>query len=451
MAHEPRVEWFLAKANLNPPLRLSRLTIPADQDFLPLDLPNSAIAHNLLVQARKCSHNYKPPESQVWHLVRTRSQKATACNTSNWTFIKHEIARAFDELIDQSALPPTGVAQALLMQTSLSSIDELWGHLHDQSLEKKMRSKRLSSDLTQLNAAAMTWLDKVVSLDNLNYIHLICQAKVNQAVLDKALGIALSKPSLRAMKLLLCFGADASSYLETIDLHIQAGNLELIELLLSAPDSLGIGAWKECLDREIFRAESGGTFSISFVLLLLSNRPVVASTSLLLSTLRLKNLQATAIVMAYSTSSQVFYDIRHQAFDMVSHYRDDDARSAFFTLLSQCGLIEDSLRAREEVFRDVKDRHVRLVKLFVGDGVAVDEPSCNALQWAVSQLDFEMMEILTRGNITRPPTYLLTCLPEGVSEKDVIHVTAILRSRDVCRQSLVGENKGHITSIRLVK
>ncbi|CEI66144.1 hypothetical protein FVEN_g4454 [Fusarium venenatum] len=437
MANEPRVEWFLSKANLNPPLRLSHLTIPADQDFLHSDLPNRDKAHSLLVQTRKCSPNYKPPESQVWHHFRTRSQKAAVCNTLNWTFAKHELARAFDALLSQPMLPPTGVAQALLMQARLSSMDELWGHLHDQSLERKFRSKRLSSDIVQFETTmvGMTWLDRVVSLDNINYIHLICQLKVSQAVLDRALGIALSKSSLRAMKLLLSFGAVVLSDEETIDQHIRAGNLELIELLLSAPDSMGTGAWKECLHREILRATSGGTLSVSFLLLLLANRPELVSASLLLSTLRLENFQATAIVMAYSGSSQIFFNIRHQAFELISRY-PSNTRLAFFTLLSNCELIEDSLLARKEVLEGVKARDTSLVKLLVGDGVTVDEPSQNALKWAVSQLDFEMIEILTRGSITSSPTLWSAHIPEIATEQDMSHIWAILRSVDPRRQSL---------------
>ncbi|KAM0489642.1 hypothetical protein ACHAP8_012382 [Fusarium lateritium] len=436
MAKESRVEWFLFKANLNPPLRLSRLTVPADQDFLHSDLPNRDTAHSLLVQARKCSPDYKPPESQVRHHIRTRSQKAAVCNTLNWTFTKYEIARAFDALLSKPTLPPAGVAQALLMRARLLSMDELWGHLHDESLERRLRNKQLSSDVVQFETttAKMTWLDRAILLDNLNYIHLMCQLKVSQAVLDRAFGIALSKPSLRAMKLLLSFGAVVSSDDETIDQHIRAGNLEMIELLLSAPDSMGTGAWKECLHREILRATSGGILSVSFLLLLLANRPELVSASLLLSTLGLEIFEATAIVMAYSGSNQIFFNIRHQAFELVSRC-PSNTRLAFFKLLSDCKLIEDSLLARKEVLEGAKTRDTSIVKLLVRDGVTVDEPSHNALKWAVSQLDFEMIEILTGGSITSSPTLWPAHIPENATEQDMSHFWAILRSVDLRRQS----------------
>ncbi|OBS28326.1 hypothetical protein FPOA_02267 [Fusarium poae] len=413
MVNKPGVEWFLSKANLNPPPRLSRLTIPADQDFLHSDPPNRDTAHNLLVQARKCSPNYKPPESQAWHHLRTRSQKAALCNDLNWTFTKHEIATVFDKLLSQSTLPPAGVAQAVLMRARLSSMDELWGHLLDESLERRLRNKQLSSDFIEFEATTirMTWLDKVVSIDNINYIHLVCQMKVSQVVLDRALDIALSKPSLGVMKLLLTFGAVASSYVETIDIHIQARNMEFIELLLSAPNSMGVDTWEECLRREILRATNGGTISVSFLLLLLANRLELVSPSLLLSTLRLENHQATAIVMAYSRSTQMFFNIRHQAFELVSCYQSNNKRRAFFSLLSDCELVEDSLLARKEVFEGVKARDIPLVKLLVGAGVTVDEPSYNALQWAVSQMDFEMIKILARGTIACFPNHALAPTP----------------------------------------
>jgi hypothetical protein len=432
MSHNSRAEWFLTKANLNPPLHLTHLAIPVNQDFLPFDSPNRDIAHNLLVQARVCAPDYKPPETQIWHHIRTKSQKAAVCDVSNWTFTKHEVAKAFDLLLEQPTLPPAGVAQALLKQASLSSLDELWMHLHDEFLERKMKNKRLTSESIKFDAIGMTWLDKVVSINSFNYIHLMCQTKVSQAVLDRALGIALSKASLQAMKLLLSFGANASSYLETIDLHVQSRNLESVELLLSASGSVDIQTWKECLGREIARAEAGESLWISFFLLLLSNCPQIVSASLLLSTLQLKNLQASAIVMAYASSNEVFVDVRQRACEVVSRYQNDYDRLAFFTLFLEADMIEDSMILREELLKGVKARYIPLVHLIVQAGVAVDAPPHTSLQWAISQLDFELMESLRRGNMLCSPTQLLTFLPESTTVQNMIHVRAIfgLRSTD---------------------
>jgi len=407
MAHDPRTKHFLSQVTLTPPLRLTRLTTPPSQGFFHQSSPNSEVAHNLLVQTRVTSPTYIPPESQKLHFLRSEKQKAAASDTLTWTFTKHEVAVAFDTLMDQLALPPAGVAQALLMKGRLGSLGELWAHLGDATLEKRMKSKRLS---VEFDAGEITWLDKAMEHDNVNYIHFLCQTQVSQEILDRAFGIALSKMSLRAMKLLLSFGAVASRYGEAINKQIKDRNLELVELLLSAPDSMDGATWKECLDGELSRAETGETLSISFLLLLLSNRPGLVSEYLLLSTIRLQNVQATAIVLAYATSNEIFFNIHHQACELASQCQNDNDRFMMFKLLSDSDLVGDSLPLREELVKDTRARHIPLVKLLVQAGVEVDE----ALSWAISYVDSELIEILDCGNRSSSSTRILT---GGVSER----------------------------------
>ncbi|KAJ4004502.1 hypothetical protein NW752_011599 [Fusarium irregulare] len=397
MAHDPRTTYLLAQVSLSPPLRLTRLTTPPSQDFFSQSSPNSEIAHNLLVQARVTSPNYIPPEDQRLHVFRTEKQKAALCDTSTWTFTKHEVAVAFDTLINQPVLPPAGVAQALLTTVDLGSLGELWAHLGDVTLEKRMKSKRVS---VVFDAPDMSWLDKAVKHDNVNYIHLLCQTQVGQEILDRAFGIALSNSSLRAVKLLLSFGAVASGFNDTINEQIKGRNLELVELLLSAPDCMDDETWRGCLDGELSRAEAGETLSISFLLLLLSNRPSLVSDALLHSALRFHDVQATAIVLAYATSSDIFLNTRHQACELASECPDDNDRLILFKLLSDSDLVEDSPSLREELVKDTRTRHIPLVKLLVQAGVGVDA----ALKWAISCVDIELIEILKSGKQFSSPT-----------------------------------------------
>jgi ankyrin repeat protein len=420
MANTNRIEWFFSRAGLHPPPRLTRLTEPAAQDFLPFETTNRDLARQLLVQQRTTDPNFTPPERQKRHIFRSKDQKAEACNTTQWSFTKHEVAQAFDTMISRQTLPPAGVAQALLLHTTLTSLDELWGHFNDPQLEKKMKRQRMSSNPTGFGSQGMTWLDKAIDHENFNYILLLCQTQVSQYVLDRAFGIALSKSSLQAMKILLSFGAKATTYQESIDQQIQARNLDLVGLLLSAPGSMTTELWETCLEQEFVRAKAGEAFSLSFVLLLLSNCPGLVSESTLLSTLRLQNFQATAVVLAYAHSNEIFFSIRHQASELVSCYEDANHRMAFFTLLSESGLVSDNLILREELVKDVLARHLLLVKLLVQAGVIIDAPPHNALHWAVGQLDFEMMEILKHGTFSSPPVQILSYLPENIPEEDMI-------------------------------
>ncbi|KAF4987742.1 hypothetical protein FGRMN_10166 [Fusarium graminum] len=436
MTNTDRVEWFLNRAGLHPPLRLTRLVEPAAQDFLPFEATNRNLARQLLVQQRTDNPDFTPPERQIRHIFRSKDKKAEACDSSHWSFTKHEVANAFDALLSQQTLPPAGVAQALLLHTTLTSLDELWGHFNDPQLEKKMKRNRTSLTTSSFDSQGMTWLDKATSRDNFNYVLLLCQTHVSQPVIERALGVALSKPSLQAVKLLLSFGATVSAYQETISHHVRARNLDLISLLLSAPNSMTTEAWRTCLEQDFARGESGETFSLSLLLLLLSNRAELVSESLLLSTLRLQNFQATAVVLAYASSNQVFFNIRHHVSELVSAYEDDNVRLAFFTLLAQSGLVSDNTVVREELFKDVSARCLPLVKLLVQAGVLVDADKHNSLQLAVSSMDFEVMDILRHGLISSPPPQILDYLPQSVSEQDMIQFLKVFGSMGLAGRPL---------------
>ncbi|KAM0338319.1 hypothetical protein ACHAPU_011371 [Fusarium lateritium] len=436
MTNSDRVEWFLNRASLQPPLRLTSLLEPASQDFLPFEATNRDLARQLLVQQRTTNPNFTPPERQIRHIFRSKDQKAEACNSSYWSFTKHEVANAFNALLSQQTLPPAGVAQALLLHTTLTSLDELWGHFNDAQLEKKMKRNRTSLKPSGFDSQGMTWLDKATSRDNFNYILLLCQTHVSQYVMDRALGVALSRPSLQAIKLLLSFGAAASAYQQTISQHVRARNLDLVSLLLSAPGSMTTEAWRTCLDQELARSESGEAFSLSLILLLLSNRAELVSESLLLSTLRLQNFQATAVVLGYASSNQIFFNIRHQVSELVSAYQDDNHRLAFFTLLAQSGLVGDDMAVREELIKDVSARCLPLVNLLVQAGVIVDAHPHNSLQWAVSTMDFEVMDVLKHGAFSSPAPQMLDYLPQNVSEQDMAQFLKIFGPMGLAGQTL---------------
>ncbi|CZR38264.1 uncharacterized protein FPRO_06545 [Fusarium proliferatum ET1] len=435
MADTRRAEWFLSKASLQPPPRLGRLTEPPAQDFLPFSTTNRDAARQLLVQQRTSDPNYKPPDRQKRHLFRSKEQKAEACDTSQWSFTKHEVAKAFNALLAQEILPPAGVAQALLLHTTLTSLDELWGHLNDAQLEKRMKRNRMS-EILNFDSNGMTWLDTVTSRDNFNYVHLLCQTQASQGVLNRAFGMALSRSSLESMKLLLSFGAVASDYQDLIGQHIRARNLDLVRLLLSAPNSMAPSDWKACLEQDFARVEAEEALSLSFILLLLSHRPELVSESFLLSALRLESYQATAVMLGYAYSNQVFFAIRHQVCEIISQYQNGNQRLAFFTLLSHSGLVGDNLVTREELVKEVLARHLPLVKLLVHAGVAVDVPPHNALKWAVSQLDFDTLEILRHGTLSLPASQVLSYLPDNIPEPDLVHFMNIFGSMGLGGQQL---------------
>ncbi|KAJ4323820.1 hypothetical protein N0V84_004166 [Fusarium piperis] len=436
MADSRRVEWFLSRAGLPPPpQQIPSLVEPPAQDYEPFVKANRDAARQLLVQQRMADPSYRPPAAQRRNLFRTKHQKEEASNHANWTFSKHEVARAFDLLLSTEPLAATGVAQALLLYTTLTSLDELWGHLHDPKLEKKMKRNRLAST-TDSFPPGITWLDKVASQDNINYIHLLCQTRVSQEALTRAFGISLSKSSADAMKLLLSYGAAASSYPDAVTQHIRIGDVALVSLLLSAPTAMTTGAWVECLEKDLAGAMAGTGFSLEILLLCVANRRDLVCDSLLLATLRAQSLQALGVLLAYASSNEKFFGVRESACELVTRVPDSAQRLSFFTLLAEAGLVEDYPILREELVKSVKTHQIPLANLLVGAGVSVDMPPHNALQWAVSQMDFVMMELVKNGAFSSPVSLALRYVPELTSEADMIHLMDIFGPMGVSGEHL---------------
>lgn len=425
MADSRRIEWFLGRAGLlPPPQHIPTLVEPPAQDYEPFVKANRDAARQLLVQQRMADPSYRPPSEQKRNLFRTKHQKDEAVNHANWTFTKHEVARAFDLLLSTEPLAAAGVAQALLLYTTLTSLDELWGHLHDAKLEKKMKKNRLDS-ATDTFLPGITWLDKAASHDNTHYIRLLCQTRVSQEALTRAFGISLSKSSADAMTLLLSYGAAASPYPDAVGQHIMIRDIDLVNLLLSAPTAMTTGAWLECLEKDLAGAMGGKGLSLEILLLCVANRRDLVCDSLFLATLRAQSLQGLAVLLAYASSDDKFFGVREGACELASQVPDSTQRLAFFTLLAEAGLVGDYPILREELVKSVKAHQIPLAKLLVGAGVSVDMPPHSAIQWAVSQMDFVMMELVKNGAFSSPVSLALSYVPESTSEPDMIHLIDI--------------------------
>ncbi|KAE8449593.1 hypothetical protein EG329_007923 [Mollisiaceae sp. DMI_Dod_QoI] len=445
---------ILHLARASPPQQIPPLAKPDYRDFR-VSLPsNIEEARSLLIQQRTSEPGYRPPEQQIRHVFRLKNSKEAKCNTAKWTFTKHEVAKTFDSLLSRTPLPVPGIAQALLHYASVASLEELWCHFKDPKLEKRMGSlfknlrsstlpKSLSSlvldnrPLTLETTSAMvdkiTWLDKVCDQENLKYILLMCQAGLDQDTLNLAYEIALRKHSIDAMEMLLSFGAVASAFCEeTIQNHSNPHDDALVRLLLSAPGAMSGNGWRRWLE-----LKPEWIRSPELLLLCLAHRPDVACMRLLGRALGLRNLPATAIIIAYGDfSGESYHDSRQLACKFVSRIQDDGSRHRFFTVLVESEFVADSLVLREELVKDVKIRHLPLIKLLAAAGVIVDMEPHNALSWAVSNMDFDILELFKRGTFTSPISLVLEFIPSSTSESDMLRLVEILGPLGLAGQPL---------------
>lgn len=298
-ARRARIALFLGKVSLTPPVLIPTLVEIVPVDFQAEDAAGEARA--LLTQERTSVPGYKDPKDQkIRHLFRTTSRKEKKCNNEQWVFTKHEVGKTLDALLSQKPLPEAAVAQALLDHAPDTTLDELWCHFHDSKLEKRMKSiLQRSTSSSGILLEEPTWLDRVTTQDNLDYIRLLCQTGFDQDVLDQAFSIALSQNSLKAMELLLRFGAAANACQGKIRQRVELNDIPLVRLLLSAPHAMTIQHWEYCLDGDLCTVKDQGRLP-DILLVCSAHRPEVVSANLLLQALSTQNLEATAILLAYA-------------------------------------------------------------------------------------------------------------------------------------------------------
>ena len=453
-AHNDRVTSFLRNAELSPPSRIPRLEEPRASDSEPSLLRDSDEARCLLVQQRTSEPGYRQPEQKARRIFWTAKRKELNCNQDTWIFTKHEVAKAFDGLVSRTPLGSPGVAQALLSHVSQTSLNELWCHLHDPKLEKKAKNLAGKSRLsltpeTQVERSASffrgsrlsltpktPWLDHVTNQDGLEFIRLICRTGLDQEALDRAFSIALSKHSMNAMEVLFRFGAIASACQDAIRERVRLDDVALVRLLLSAPGSMSVEAWRYCIEPECDSLEASGKQVPTILLLCLTHRPEVSCGLLLIKALQSQNFKATVIILAYARVDKDFRSVQQLACELASHFLNNEDRHTLFEMLAVSGLVADNLLLREELLKAVSGRHLRLIQVLADAGVSLDSKPHNVARWAVSQMDLDILELFKNGNFSSPVSLALKSVPDAASESDMLRLLGIFAPRGLANEFL---------------
>ena len=418
----PRILNFFAKAGLQPPRLVPPLAVPSAINFqssLSLTSNNDA-ARSLLALQRVGDPGYKAPERQLRHRWSTTRLNEKS-DQAKWTFTKHEVAKAFDGLISGETLPPPGVAQALLHHASATSLDELWCHLHDPKLEKRIASRFKRSRPSI--ALTTTWLGAVTTLENSQYVRLMCDAGLTQDVVDTAFGIAMSKRSMDVLEVLLGYSANASASKGNIRECFGRDDVALATLLLSTPKSMSIDDWRYCIERQ-------AASSPKVLVLTLAHHPSVTTGPLLLEALKAENLAATAIMLAYASSDETFRLSKAEACRLATLINDNMNRHKVFAMLAEARWLTDSECLQQELMRDVKLHEFGLVRILRDAGVTLDVEPNNALAWAISRMDLDILELFEKGTLASPVSAALKLIPGSTSEEHLLKLFHIFRSRE---------------------
>jgi ankyrin repeat protein len=412
---------------------VERLPSPPRREVKESRLEIQGLARELLLEIRVSDPTYRPPEDLIRNFYKSSSAIEAQKEKRNRSFTKHEVAKAFDSLFEQTPSVQPDIAQALLDHVSPDSLDELWCHLHDRKLEMKMNRGHDSAFVPRLDNP---WLDKVVQVQDLQYIKLMCRAKLHQDLLNRAVGIALKNHWMEVISMLLSFGAVASAFQDIIRPYIACDDIELMKLLISTPSAMSLEALRYCVEPELSPVYSSGKQTPSILLLVLDHRADVACPSLLLQALEHRNLQAAAAILVHAPPSANFSKVSIVAGKAVSELSSASHRFQFLSILQKRGIILDEKIFREELFKDVKERHLPLVKLLVNAGVSVDVEPNHSAYWAVTHLDFDILTLFKDAKFSSSVALILEFVPDSITEVDMLRILTIFAPRGLVEDPL---------------
>ncbi|THY80560.1 hypothetical protein D6C95_09455 [Aureobasidium pullulans] len=86
--------------------------------------------------------------------------------------------------------------------------------------------------------------------------------------------------------------------------------------------------------------------------------------------------------------------------------------------------------------KEVKLRKLFLIQPLTDPGVSVDVEPHNAMSWAISHMDFDILEILRHGFCSSPVSPLLDLVPLSTSEQDMLRLIDLLAHMDLAGKSL---------------
>ncbi|PMB72634.1 hypothetical protein BM221_000049 [Beauveria bassiana] len=430
---DTKFNTLLRHAGLSPPEPLVQLKRPDDFEFEALVTDdNRAYARALLVRARSNDPGYRPPDQQKRHLLRMPTRKSLKLDADKWTFTKHEVGKAFNSLFEFDTLPDIGVAQALLsFVEDLHSLDELWEHFQDSKLQKRQSSIFRRSAST--SRTITSWLETATEQGNTHYIRLICQVGVRQVLLDHAFIVALTRQDMASVHMLAEFGASISSInRDVVHGYVKRGNVDVVRLLLAAPNELSTEDWQHCFQEEI-TASAQGLDVVRALVQCLHYESSIASGKLLLKALEAQNTAAVAVLLAYRAICKAGADtdaawswsptgnheehetIAMQACLCVSEIAEPGTRYTFYSLLNEVGLLRACPALELEMDLSVRERRLPMIRLLINAGM------WPPIQGAVATMDFPLLEIMVHTSITpEEASKLVSFVPESIPEDDMV-------------------------------
>jgi ankyrin repeat protein len=381
-----------------------------------------AAARNILVQQRRSSDSWKDPLKQKRRLLRPKGKNEFLANPENWTFSRAERSVALDVHI--RGLAPVGIAQAIL------DFDRV-----DEPLDVNLIYTEESKDKNNPNAGSRenNWLEYVAGKDSLEYVTLLASYPIRQSAKDSALSIDLSRRSMPIVKELLRHHANPNGHHNTHFIPaIAEGDIELVELFLSAPNPLSDSVIDAGLLKAVDRAHS------ALVSLLIAHgadpnykRGRALETAILNRTVR-----DVALICSKSQKTLIAATFNN-SISAVCAIADETERNSLVEMLLCAGADANHTALQDHLLQAVKTGRASAVSFLVAHGTFPGRRDAECLQLAVQSLRIDLVEILLQSDLSlSAKSKALESIPEEASEDEFRKLAILLLDKGVTAEAL---------------
>lgn len=402
MRDEARLRELARDAGAKPVARLPPLSPPSA-------LPNFATESDIsevrrsLTERRQAS-GYKDPSKKITNILKSKKEKQDLKNPENWTFSNAERRHLLDATIKgggtlgASSGSSAAFAQSIIEFPDHPPLDVNIRQQSDEPIDKKARRDSAARD----SAVYSDWLEIAAAQANgAPFVALLCSRGTRQTALDKSLGIALTNLGAtltsnmgRSIEQLLMYGAETGEYAARFLEAVRLGNIDVVFLFLRAPKQLHLAVLSDALLSAV------RTRSYQLVAILLAHGADVnyRAGAPVLSAIQQADLQLTSLLL---TASPAEFDPRHAnpALPLISKF-PQQLKTHFLQLLLSVGV----------------DANID----------ALHDELC----WAVAQLQFDLTEVLLRGDVCPDAaSKAVESIPAEASEQDALRLLRLLTAK----------------------
>lgn len=385
---------------------------------------DGAEARAILVKRRIQDKSYKDPNKQKRRHLRSKEKNQALADPATWTFSLSERTATFNEHVRK--LGSVGVAQALAEFDQADPLDV--NILYPENAGGKQKKGSSTSPLLSYNDL----LEYVTERDSVAYITFLASRGAPQVSKDSALAIALTLNLTNATKALLQYDADPNSHPQGFSKAIEDGNLELVELILSAPRALDTSYISSGLPAAV---ETNNHRILSLLLAYGADGNYQNSQGLC-EAVRGRNYLTSAAIITHSLS-RITPENLDRAVSEACKIRDNVSRTTFLKLLLCAGASTTTPLLQDELLQAIKRGQLDLVTLLISHGTSPDRCNAEGVRWALKNAKFDMVEVLLQGTVSpNSASQVLYSIPRQISEDKLQKFVVILADQGASADSL---------------